>query len=165
MKRRSFIRNTSLLTGAATIASMNSINGNTPNKIAAPAKIKAPRLRKGDTVGLIAPAGYISDENLEEAIENIEALGLKPYFTKSIHDKYGYLAGKDDVRANDLNHMFTNDKVDGIFCVRGGYGCTRLLNRLDFDLIKKNPKILLGYSDVTTLINAIYCDLTSINKC
>jgi len=156
MKRRSFIRNTSLLTGATALSGISNIRGNTPNKTVAHSKIKPSRLRKGDTVGLIAPAGYISDENLEEAIENVEALGLKPYFTKNIHDKYGYLAGKDDVRANDLNHMFTNDKVDGVFCVRGGYGVARMLREINYDAIKANPKVLVGYSDITALNYAIY---------
>jgi len=156
MKRREFIRNSTLLTGVATISGINTVHGNPENKASQPTKIKPSRLRKGDTVGLITPAGYISDEQLEEAIENIEALGFKPYFTKNIHDKYGYLAGKDNVRANDLNHMFENDNVDGIFCVRGGYGVARMLRQINYDAIKANPKVLVGYSDITALHYAIY---------
>lgn len=156
MKRRKFIRNASLLTSAATFAGMHNINGNPLDKTEQPSKIKPPRLKKGDTVGLIAPAGYISDKNLKEAIENIEMLGLKPYYTKNIHEKYGYLAGKDEVRANDLNHMFENDKVDGIFCVRGGYGVARMLRQINYDAIKANPKVLVGYSDITALHYTIY---------
>lgn len=153
MKRRTFIRDTSMLTGTAMMAGISQINGNilTPQR-----KIKPRRLQKGNTVGLIAPAGYISESNLQEAIENIESLGLKPYFTDKILSKYGYLAGKDNVRADDLNHMFTNDKVDGVFCVRGGYGVARMLRQINYDAIKANPKVLVGYSDITALHYAIY---------
>jgi muramoyltetrapeptide carboxypeptidase len=156
MKRRTFIRNTALLSGAATMASVKTIEGNTSEKRSQPLKLKAKRLSKGDTVGLIAPAGYISESNLKEAIENVESLGLKPYYTDRILDRYGYLAGKDDVRAEDLNHMFTNDNVDGIFCVRGGYGVARMLRKINYDAIKANPKVLVGYSDITALHYAIY---------
>jgi len=156
MKRRAFIRNSTLLTGVAALSGTSNIYGNPNNKISLPTKIKPSRLRKGDTVGLITPAGYISPKQLDEAIENIESLGFKPYFTKNIHDKYGYLAGKDDIRANDINHMFENDKVDGIFCARGGYGVARMLRQINYDAIKANPKVLVGYSDITALHYAIY---------
>lgn len=156
MKRRTFIRNSTLLTGVATLSGTSNIYGNSNSKTSLPTKVKPSRLRKGDTVGLITPAGYISDDQLKEAIENIEGLGFKPYFTNNIHDKYGYLAGKDDVRANDLNHMFENDKVDGIFCVRGGYGVARILRQINYDSIRANPKVLVGYSDITALHYAIY---------
>ncbi|MDA3862157.1 MAG: LD-carboxypeptidase [Melioribacteraceae bacterium] len=156
MKRRTFIRNTALFTGASSMSGISNIYGNTQSKTNMPPKIKPMRLNKGDTVGLIAPAGYISDNALQDAIENIESLGFKPYYTNEIKSKYGYLAGKDEVRANDLNHMFENDKVDGIFCVRGGYGVARMLREINYDAIKANPKVLVGYSDITALHYAIY---------
>lgn len=156
MKRRTFIKSSAILSGTVSLTGINQIYGN-DNKINSPIKkLKAKRLKKGDTVGLIAPAGYISDELLEEAIENIEGLGLKPYFTKRVKSKYGYLAGKDDVRAEDLNHMFTNNNVDGIFCIRGGYGVARILRQINYSAIKANPKVLVGYSDITALHYAIY---------
>ncbi len=156
MKRRSFIRNTTLASAVLSANGLSEVFGNQSVKNEVIKKIKAKRLSKGDTVGLIAPAGYISESNLQEAIENIESLGLKPYYTNRILDKYGYLAGKDNVRAEDLNHMFTNDKVDGIFCVRGGYGVARMLRKINYDAIKANPKVLVGYSDITALHYAIY---------
>ena len=156
MKRRTFIRNTSLLSGGAAIAGVTNVKGAISNRVSQLPKIKAKRLSKGDTVGLIAPAGYITESNLQEAIENIESLGFKPYYTDRILDRYGYLAGKDDTRAEDLNHMFTNDNVDGVFCVRGGYGVARMLRKINYDAIKANPKVLVGYSDITALHYAIY---------
>ena len=106
MKRREFIQKSTLFTGAASISGMSTLHANTEKKSIQPSKIKAPRLKKGDTVGLVTPAGYISERMLEEAVENMESLGFKTYYTANILDKYGYLAGKDDVRAGDLNHMF-----------------------------------------------------------
>ena len=156
MNRRKFIRNSALATGSLSIAGISKTRGNNLKHDISVSKIKPKRLNKGDTVGLIAPAGYISDESLKESIENIEALGLKPYYTERIKSKYGYLAGSDQNRAEDLNHMFTNDKVDGIFCVRGGYGVARMIREINYDAIKANPKVLVGYSDITALHYAIY---------
>ncbi len=156
MNRRNFIKNSALATGSFSIAGMNNVYGNNPKQLLPIEKTKPNRLKKGDTIGLIAPAGYISEGALKEAIENVEILGFKPYYTERIKSKYGYLAGKDDLRAEDLNHMFTNDKVDGIFCVRGGYGAARMLREINYDAIKANPKVLVGYSDITALHYAIY---------
>jgi muramoyltetrapeptide carboxypeptidase len=153
MKRREFIRNSTILTAALSATGFTGANTRTIPTIK---KIKPKRLKKGDTVGLITPAGYIDKSDLNEAIENIEKLGLKPYYTDRILDRYGYLAGKDEVRAADLNHMFQNDKVDGIFCVRGGYGVARILRMINYDAIKANPKVLVGYSDITALHYAIF---------
>lgn len=156
MKRRTFIKNSSILAGTLSLSSVSLAKTNNSTKNSSQKKIKPKRLKKGDTIGLIAPAGYISDDALQESITNIEALGFKPYFTDRIKSKYGYLAGSDENRAEDLNHMFENDSVDGIFCVRGGYGVARLLRQINYDSIKSNPKVLVGYSDITALHYAIY---------
>ncbi len=117
---------------------------------------KVKRLREGDTIGLIAPAGAISEVGVEKAILNIEALGFKLKEGKHLRGRYGYLAGKDEERLSDLHSMYIDPGVDGIWCVRGGYGCTRLLDQLDYSMIRKNAKALIGYSDITALLNAIY---------
>ncbi len=118
--------------------------------------LKPKHLKKGQSIGLIAPGSSITEDKLQAAISNLESLGLKPVYTKNILAKHGYLAGKDEDRLSDLHQMFGDPKIDGIWCIRGGYGCTRLLPFIDYKLIKKNPKVLIGYSDITALLQGIY---------
>lgn len=113
-------------------------------------------LQKGDTVALIAPAGVITEQKLSNSIKNLEDLGLKPVYFKTIANQMGYLAGDDMRRANELNEMYHDKSVKAILCVRGGYGSMRILDLIDYSLIKANPKPLIGYSDITALHNAIY---------
>lgn len=119
--------------------------------------IKPSRLKIGDTVGLISPAGivYYSDQ-FTVVRESMEALGLKVKEGEHMRNRYGYLAGTDQERAADVNAMFADPEVDAIVCVRGGWGCNRILPLLDYNMIRQNPKILIGYSDITSLLNAIY---------
>jgi len=119
-------------------------------------KLIPKKLKKGDTIGLITPSGIISRKQLTESIEKVEKLGYKAYYKPSVISQYRYLAGTDKERANELMQMFENKKIDAILCVRGGYGATRILNLLDYNLIKKNPKIFIGYSDITALTSAFY---------
>ncbi|MBN1302127.1 MAG: LD-carboxypeptidase [Melioribacteraceae bacterium] len=119
-------------------------------------KLKAPKLREGDKIGLISPGSFITEESLKESINNIEKLGLKTYYTDNVLAKNGYLAGTDKQRADDINHMFANPDIKGIFCTRGGYGCNRILPFIDYELVKNSPKVLCGYSDVTALHYALY---------
>lgn len=123
---------------------------------ATPAKktLKVNRLRKGDTVGLITPGSYITDSALEKAVNNLENLGLKVKLGKNIRAERGYIAGTDAERLEDLHAMFADAQVQGIWCARGGYGCTRLLPQIDYKLIRKNPKVFVGYSDITALHQA-----------
>ena len=120
--------------------------------------IKPPRLKKGDTVGLITPASrpFEIEQAKIEAKEKMQALGFKVKFGKNIDKKWGYLAGSDEERINDIHNFFDDDDVKAIIAIRGGYGTGRLLRHLDYDLIKDNPKILLGYSDITSLLIAIH---------
>ena len=117
---------------------------------------KAKVLKEGDTIGLIAPGSPIPPERYKKAIENIKSLGLKVKYTDRSKAIHGYLAGTDKERLDDLHQMFVDSEVDGIWCLRGGYGCTRLLPKINYELIKKNPKVLIGYSDVTALLLSIY---------
>jgi muramoyltetrapeptide carboxypeptidase len=119
-------------------------------------RILPKRLRPGDTIGFITPGSYISDESLDKAVSNMLQLGLKVKMGKNIRAKHGFVAGTDQQRLDDLHMMFSDRSVDAVWCARGGYGCTRLLPQIDYELIRKNPKILIGYSDITALLNAIY---------
>ena len=92
---------------------------------------------------------------MQKAISNIESLGFKVKLSKNIRKARGYTAGSKEERVNDLHDMFADKDVDGIWAARGGYGCTGLLPLIDFDLIKKNPKVFIGYSDITALHLAI----------
>ena len=120
------------------------------------APIKPRVLRPGDTVGLIAPASYTFDLwRLDDAAARVEALGLKPKFGKYVRGRRGFLSGTDDERLEDLHAMFSDRTVAAVFALQGGYGTPRLLDRIDYELIRRNPKILLGYSDITGLHLAI----------
>lgn len=113
------------------------------------------RLRPGDTVGLIAPGSSITEEGIQKAIRQIEGLGLKVRAGKNLRAINGFLAGTDQQRLEDLHTMFADPTIKAIWCVRGGYGCARLLPLLNYKMVKRNPKILIGYSDITALSTAI----------
>jgi muramoyltetrapeptide carboxypeptidase len=117
--------------------------------------VKASVWKKGDTIGIVSPAGPIKREELERGIKIVESLGLRVKLGKHVFDKYGYLAGTDTDRAADLNDMFKDNEVKGIICSRGGYGSGRIVELLDYEVIKQKPKVLLGYSDITYLHTAI----------
>ncbi|GAB4143020.1 MAG: LD-carboxypeptidase [Ignavibacteriales bacterium] len=134
----------------------NLVFGNLPPKEKQLKKIKPKALIEGSKVGLISPASLIEEDELKNSISNLELLGYSTYYTDKVLHRYGYFAGTDQERAEDLNAMFTNKDVDAIVCTRGGYGCMRILDLLDYKSIKNNPKILIGYSDVTALLFAIY---------
>jgi muramoyltetrapeptide carboxypeptidase len=113
-------------------------------------------LAPGDTVALVSPSSATSERlNLQLAQEAMQALGFKVKTGEHYASRYGHLAGSDAARAGDLNAMFADDEVKAIICVRGGSGAARLLPLLDYDAIRANPKVLLGYSDITALHNAI----------
>lgn len=124
------------------------------------------RLQKGDTIGLIAPSGAVRTEGaIERAIEETKRMGYRVKVGESCGKVYGYLSGTDEVRARDINVMFADDEVDAIVCVRGGYGTMRLLDLLDYDVIRANPKIFVGYSDITALHAAMFerCGLVTFH--
>lgn len=130
---------------------------------AAPAKptmkralIKPPRLRQGDLVGLIAPGGRTSDAAIEKSVCTIEALGFRVRQGKNLRAVHGNYAGSVQQRIDDLHAMFADNEVKAIWCIRGGSGCISLLSSIDYALVRANPKILLGYSDITALHLAIH---------
>lgn len=116
---------------------------------------KPRRLRPGATLGVIAPAGPGSPEQAAAGLAWLEQAGFRIKQGATVSQELGYLAGPDALRAADLNAMFADPAVDGIICLRGGYGTMRLLELLDYDLIRQNPKVFVGYSDITALHTSI----------
>lgn len=113
---------------------------------------KPPRLRRGDVVGLIAPAGFSDDlEELEQIKSTIAGMGLVPKAGAHVLTRYGYLAGSDAQRAADLNAMYADKDVRAVFAVHGGWGSARMLPHLHWKTIRANPKLLIGFSDITAL--------------
>lgn len=114
--------------------------------------IKPNKLNLGDTIAVIAPAGCVeNNEKAEVAKKFFENMGYKIVFGKHMFKQNNYLAGSDEERLEDLHNSFEDKNIKAVFCLRGGYGCIRLINKIDYDLIKKNPKIFAGYSDITAL--------------
>ncbi|HUU32864.1 MAG TPA: LD-carboxypeptidase [Vicinamibacterales bacterium] len=119
--------------------------------------VRPGRLRPGDTVGLVNPAGATwSTIDIDIVRESFEAMGLQVKVGAHVLDRHGYFAGTDENRAADVNAMFADRSVRGVVCIRGGWGCARILPRLNYDVIRANPKVLLGYSDITALHHAIH---------
>jgi len=119
-------------------------------------KILPARLKKGDVIGISAPAGGVkSSSEIDDFTKVLEQLGFKVKFSKNSSNKFGYFSGTDEERASDFMGLILDNEVKGIFFLRGGWGCARILPLLDFDAIKVNPKVIMGFSDITTLLNAI----------
>ena len=152
MKRRDFI-GTAALAGALPVLA-RSANSNAAQ--AAQKRLLPSPLNKGDTVGLVSPSSATDERlSLQLAQESMEALGFKVKTGVHYAKRRGYLAGTDAERAGDLNAMFADRSVNAIICVRGGSGAGRLLPLLDYATIRRNPKVLLGYSDITALHSAL----------
>ena len=121
-----------------------------------PYLVKPERLRPGDVIGIVAPASAPENpEDFDRYIRAIENRGFKPKLAPNVRKRFGFLAGDDQSRASDLMGMFADPEVKAIICARGGYGSARLLGMLDYQFIKKHPKIFVGFSDITTLHCAI----------
>ena len=149
MQRREFFQTAAVAAVAAGLPMM------TPTAAAA-AVLKPKRLAPGDTVTLVAPANAtFNTVDLQIAKESLEALGFKVKVGAHLLDRHGYLAGDDKARADDINKAFADASVAAVHAIRGGWGSARLLPYLDFDTIRRNPKVVIGYSDVTALLLAI----------
>lgn len=105
----------------------------------------------GAYVALVAPAGPVPQERLAPAVSAVKALGLNPVVFESSKQAHGYFGGTDNLRAQNINAAFADDSIDGILCIRGGYGTQRLLDAIDYDVVCKRPKFFSGYSDITAL--------------
>ena len=118
--------------------------------------IKPKRLQPGMTVGLVSPASNAPEnEDISSSLDFVRSLGFTVKAAPNLFSRNQYLAGTDRQRAQDLNSFFVDPEIDGIFCTRGGYGAPRILPYLDYESIAANPKVFMGYSDITALLNAI----------
>ena len=123
-------------------------------------------IKKGDTIGIVAPSGPFRATTLGEIENALNDLGYNVKFGESCYGSYkGYLSSEDDIRAKDIEDMFLDKTVDGIFCLRGGYGTPRILDLIDYNIIKNNPKFFVGFSDITGLHIAFnkYADLVTFH--
>lgn len=119
--------------------------------------LRPPRLRPGDVIGLLAPASPPARrEVVERSVRYLEARGYRVKVAPHIEARHGFSAGTDDQRAADLHALFADRQVAALFAIRGGNGCCRLLKRLDYDFVRRHPKILVGYSDLTFLQLALW---------
>ncbi|HMB90015.1 MAG TPA: LD-carboxypeptidase [Rhodothermales bacterium] len=150
MNRRSFLQRSTVAALAAPFA------GPFRNSLSAPL-LKPPRLHPGATIGLVSPAGAVYERvDLEIVQETLTALGLQSKAAPHVLARRGYLAGSDADRAADLHTLVADPEVDALLALRGGWGAGRLLPLLDYDLFRQHPKILVGYSDITSLLIALY---------
>jgi muramoyltetrapeptide carboxypeptidase len=118
--------------------------------------IKPAPLHPKDTLGIVAPAGPYDPKRFNEGIEVIRSLGFEVVIPENLRERNGFLAGSDDHRAAIINNMFRDSDIQGLICARGGYGSMRILDLIDYDLIRDNPKVLIGYSDISALIASIW---------
>jgi muramoyltetrapeptide carboxypeptidase len=117
--------------------------------------VKPPALREGDTIGVVAPAAAVRAEPLERGLAVLRAMGYRVKVSEHVLDRVGIVAGSDVTRAAELTRYFADPEVKAIFAARGGYGCGRLLPLLDFAQLAQSPKVFLGFSDETFLLNAL----------
>ncbi|HTF06261.1 MAG TPA: LD-carboxypeptidase [Bacteroidia bacterium] len=158
--RRKFIRNISLTAGLFAAGKM--LGGNNDNRVTGeiPTIILPPKLQKGDLVALMAPAGAIfNDDTVPKATAAVEAMGFRVKVGETAKTKTGYLAGDDEFRAKEFMAFISDKEVKAIIALRGGWGCARMLPFIDMTMIPDNPKIISGFSDITTLLLALYAKI------
>ncbi len=115
-----------------------------------------PRLKRGDTIGLLCPAGPVREMlHLQVGIRLITDMGFKVKVRGPVEPREGYLADSDARRADNLHALWSDEEVKAVLAIRGGFGCLRLIDRLDMDLFRRHPKFLVGFSDVTVLLNGL----------
>jgi muramoyltetrapeptide carboxypeptidase len=152
--RRHFVKSAGLLTSLAFLNQSFTPLSELTNPIS---KLKAKRLKASDTIAITSPAGAVWDDAQVEKFTGIlKGFGFNIVLGNTLKQKLGYFSGTDDERAKELNNLFANKDIKGIFCMKGGWGCSRILDKLDYKVIAQNPKVLIGFSDITTLLNAIY---------
>jgi len=122
-------------------------------KIALASSLKPVPLRKGEKIGVVAPAGSVQEEQLRAGVDALLRAGFSVELAQGIRERKGYLAGDREKRAKDLQHFFEREDISAIFCARGGFGSVQLVPLLDTEVIRLHPKIFVGYSDVSILLN------------
>lgn len=154
--RREFARLVSFTVAAAGAGQAESLSYVSAADVGRPLRLPK-ALAAGDTLGLVLPATAAATmDEIAFAKEQLEAIGFKVVLGKHVYDRWGYFAGRDRDRAADINAFFADDAVAGIVCYTGGWGSPRVLPYLDYELIARKPKVLIGYSDITALINAVH---------
>jgi len=157
MDKRTFLRIGSKAVAAAALWNTVPVSGFSAVPRLGQSLIYPKRIRKGDTVGVITPSSpLVDDAGYDIAAANFNALGLRIKWGGNVGKKNGYLAGTDEERLADIHQMFNDPEVKAIICLRGGSGAARLLDRIDYPLIARNPKIFMGYSDITAFHQAIH---------
>lgn len=121
--------------------------------------LKPNPLQVGDTIGIVAPAGPYDKDSFEKGIAVLETMGFKVHVPEGLDRSEGFLAGSDRQRADIFNGCFQNDAIKGVFCARGGYGSLRILDLIDYRLIEENPKVFVGFSDITAI------HMTLLSRC
>jgi muramoyltetrapeptide carboxypeptidase len=154
--RRSFIRKAGFAAALAAGGAGGLRAARSPGKKAAPSRILPVRLKRGDRVGLVTPGAPVTGEQLQATAKKLEQLRFRTTWNDTVLSQHGYFAGPDGERAGELMDMFTREDIDAIWCVRGGYGSIRILDLLDYDVIRQHPKVLVGYSDITAIHQAIF---------
>jgi muramoyltetrapeptide carboxypeptidase len=151
IKRRALI--------GASLAATGSVIAGRPAYAAAPkAPVRPPMLKPGDRVRVIAPAGVPDPARLARGVEILQSFGLVVEPGAHLSDIYGYLAGTDDARLADLTAAFTDPGIAGVFAARGGYGTQRVIDRLDLRPVRHDPRVFVGFSDLTSLIGRLWHD-------
>jgi len=117
--------------------------------------VKPLRLVPGDTIGIVAPASPFSQARFNKGVAVLESMGFRVSFDDDIFIEQGYLAGTDAQRADFINRLFADQEIKAIVCARGGFGAMRVLALLDYEVIKKHPKIFVGYSDISALLSVL----------
>ncbi|WNQ10765.1 LD-carboxypeptidase [Paenibacillus aurantius] len=128
--------------------------------------LKPPRLQAGDTIGIVTLGSPLAPDIINSGLDVVRGMGFQVVLGKYVYANNGYLAGTEEQRASDLMSMFTNDQVKLILPSRGGVGVSGILPYLDFSVIRQNPKLITGYSDITVLLNALaqYADLITLQS-
>jgi muramoyltetrapeptide carboxypeptidase len=114
------------------------------------------RLKKGDTIGIIAPASSFNRKAFDRGVDVLKSMGFKIFIPEGLFHRKGYLAGSDTHRAELVNHLFNDPSVDAIICARGGFGSLRVLSHLNYESIRIRPKLCVGFSDISILLSVLY---------
>ncbi|MFL5764954.1 MAG: LD-carboxypeptidase [Bacteroidia bacterium] len=150
--RRQFITTA----GLASLSLSLSANAKDDPEKEIPAVLKPPSLKPGDLISISSPAGAVWDATqIDKFSEILRGLGFKVRCEPTLKEKYGYFAGTDEFRAGEFNRLILDKEVKAVFCMKGGWGCARLLDKINFEALKSNPKIIMGFSDITTLLVAL----------
>jgi muramoyltetrapeptide carboxypeptidase len=153
ISRRNFIRTASVLSASPLFGNFSPFANLFQEELQA---IKAPALKKGDTVAITSPAGAVWDQKQINVFSDVlRSFGFNVVLGQTLKEKFGYFSGTDQFRADELNAMFADNNIKGIFSMKGGWGCARILDKVDYTSIKNNPKVFVGFSDITALLLAI----------